>query len=1542
MASRVNTRFVVLLIVGVVALLGMLVLAWSVVIKSASDLAAKGDSFMQQGDFKQAEFVYSKAVNKDSTNVEYLDKWMDSLEKLIPETETEYRDRYSGDYAGAMRKIATVLRDDVDAHARALENTYRRLDLEYNRSLADRLIEDTTSVLAYFDTGADTSNDWETLKRYRGIPITEIARRNGVLDDNQILLGIDDLERAIAANPDDTESRIKLMTLRGLKVDRETPDGEFAPRIAAMQQNLQENNDYLREHPDDMLMSLQRIWIQMSIDINSVNQTKLESAERIKQFEEVTAGYVPELDQITEQLAGPALDQLNRLSYGLLLNIERYIARSDRSRRARSLLEKLIEKDPTNAQFLFQAASLARSANDTSEAMDLFSKIADLESKPLSLEGLMQFTYQRNAILQQAEIKIEEAQSIALTGSESMKETAIAEARGYRDAYAAEVGEDDLDLMLIDGKLASVEDRLDEALRLFKQYNDQTQRNRPEGLWNEGLVASQLGQYGLARDALELMINLASGELQIKGLITLAQINEELQNYETAAQYYKDVLTVAPTLQVAIDGLSNVNKMINPELNEDPIIADIMFARKMRLGTDDEPGDYAGAVQFLRESVIENNYESRVAMELATLLLDREDVDGAKLVITKSIEQNPDDGNLTRMLDAMSSDDTSMILVQMVRASARPELEKLLYIANIAATRNMNDLLSETVIELNQLAPDDPNVIEMTFSDSIRREDFATAQQITQRPGLKPLQALTLRARLAATQNQPDTAIDLLQQAVASGSADVSTYQMLAVMQRETGRINEAIASFERALAIRPDNVDAIREYIYTLAISGQYEQALNSARRLQRYASTDSTFMNIWLNLEAQFGGTQGRDFATRQRERMLELNPTAMDNTFQLARLYIQSRDWDAARLLIDQMRSTSDNIALVELDATWHANQGIIDNQNGLLLANEVFSNYIDSLPEPVGAEPYIVNSNFMLARGRPDLALLAATEAVKRQSPETMTGSILLGDLNMRINNYSQAVTAFRQVIDAGADDENFTVRARLMESLLRLERYDEAQKIYAELPQAKQNAMLTMLQASDIAEGLGDAARARQLLDQAVASYPNESLVYIKRAESMIGDETLLNDLLSDIERALEIDSSSWQAYRVRTAAYFAVDRLEDAINDLKTSVRLNANLDQAINSLLNELLLQTNRAGEAADVARDVIAQRPDDANLISRIGGFFAARKQWEYAAEFFGRAWDKRRSGGDGAAYIDALVRLQPPDATKANEVINALAGDVGNINENSGLLAAQALVLQARGRDDFAQQQITKAFDLSVNNDNELRNWANNLSRYYEGRPASEHITYLETLKRRNSNTDIGNWLDYFIAIRLATEESIPQRMFDILARLKAEDVTDPIALRAFRLHGTTMFNQKAYEQAASIWEAGLQRFPNDWEMNNNLAYVLSSRLGRPLDALQYGERVIAENVSQSEAYETMAGIYLALGKLDEAQQMIDTGSGFVKTIPARVEMDITQGRLELARGNIQEARSKISDARSVLRSASESLPSLQTRIDEFEQEVDAEAN
>lgn len=1539
MASRVNKRFVIILVVGVVGLLGLLVAAYSVAYKSAGDLAKRGDDFMAKGEYKLAEISYSKAVNKDSTNTENLAKWIDSLERVIPETETEYRDRYNGDYTGAIRKTATILRNNVDAHERFLSIRYEMLESSYSRGLADVLIEDTSSSLAFFNEDPAQVQLWERLKRYRGLALAAIARRQGVLDENQFALGIDDLERALVADPDDVETAIGLMDIKTSEVSFSRPESDIQARIDTRIANITAGNAFIAAHQNNIRMKMHILLLNIDMSLKNLGQIE-DSSERLTAITEVFDSYKVDLQKIVDSLETDSRDQLSVNVINNFLRLEVFINSEAKLAQSRHLIDLMIEDNGDNAALLALAGRVAKEAGDLDEAIGWYSRIEDLETKPLSFEGLNQYYIQRRTLFDQATIRVEQASSLEAVASEEEINAAVAKASEMRDRYASSVTEDDLNLMMLDGKLARMNSNYEEALRLFKKFNEQNQQLNPDGLWEEGVTALRIDQFGVARKALQDMIPLDTNT-QRKQLArqALAKIEIKLKNYEAAAQLYKDILSIDPSWQEAVDQLEAVNTLLNPQLHEDPIVAAVLTARQIRLGSSESPGDFAGAIEYLREAVETFNNEPQIAFELTSLMLDSEDIEGARNVTNKALQVHPDSESLLKLQSVLQNDDLIDIRVQIQRQSERPEFDKLISIAQLAADGNRKELLLQTIEDLNTINPDDPRVVDVSFLGALKYGNIEEARSIANRPKNSQIERLTYQARIEISEQNPTKAIELLKQAAASGTADASVFQLLAIMHRDLGQIDESLQSFERALSIRPDNTSTITEYLWTLAVTARrYDEALSVARRLQLHGATNPTFMNLWLNLEALSGGKEGRDFAIRQRERLLELNPTNIENKAQLTRMYIQNKQWDSAMELILQLRASDDQLAFAQLEAQWYADQGTYENQSGLVLANGVFSKYIDSLPQPVSPEPFIANAEFMLSRGRPDLAISAANEAVERQSTETMEGSKLLGNLYMRINNSSDAIEAYNAVIENDADPD-FSYHNRLIEAYVRLDRFSEADALFTKLPSSHTTKKLVMFQAADIARGLGDIPKSRSILDDAVARYPNDSSVYTKRAEFMIGDETLINDLLSDIGRAIDLDANSSQAYRVRAAGFFSAGRRDDAIKDLRSAIRLNPNLDRSIYALLNELLSMPGRSGEALDIAREVTSRREDDANLMSRIGGLFKSRAEWEKAAEMFGLAWDKRHSIPDGADYIDALVRMTPPDSKTANDVINQLGQMVGNINDNAGLLAAQALVLQARGRDDFAQQQITKAFDISVNNNQELVNWSGNLTRYFEGEPPSKEIEFLEALKRRNTTPIIQNWLDLFIARRLVKESDIDQRAFEILNRLIQYKESPEIQTRAYRIKGSTYFAQKNYEAATAVWAEALEVFPDDWEMNNNLAFTLSDELNRSEEALVYAQKAIDQNIARSEAYETMAGVYRELGRYDEAEEMINIGSNYIQSIPARVTMILSTAKLALARNDLVDAKSRLNDAESAVRSAPTSYPNLEEDIAELAQEINS---
>src|SRR5262245_6914643 len=99
MAGKVNTKFVVILSGGMVVLLTAAV-AVGMFIKSRTgpDLIKKGDVCLAAKDFDGAEKYYSRAVNKDQTNIVYLEKWLECLSGWVPDTQPVYIDKYRGNY----------------------------------------------------------------------------------------------------------------------------------------------------------------------------------------------------------------------------------------------------------------------------------------------------------------------------------------------------------------------------------------------------------------------------------------------------------------------------------------------------------------------------------------------------------------------------------------------------------------------------------------------------------------------------------------------------------------------------------------------------------------------------------------------------------------------------------------------------------------------------------------------------------------------------------------------------------------------------------------------------------------------------------------------------------------------------------------------------------------------------------------------------------------------------------------------------------------------------------------------------------------------------------------------------------------------------------------------------------------------------------------------------------------------------------------------------------------------------------------------------
>ncbi|CAE7754980.1 unnamed protein product [Symbiodinium sp. CCMP2592] len=1541
MASRVNTKFVVILIVAVVAILGMLFAAYTVVTKTPEDLARKGDEAMAAGDHETAREMYSRAVSKDPTIVENLEKWIETIEMWIPETEPAFYDAFRRDYLGAIHQAAIVQRTNVDAYHREIGLQFELLRREYSRSMADNIISRTTQVLGNFDGLSGVDPAWPTLRRYRGLAWYRIAERGGVIEPEQYDLIRDDLTAALEANPEDELTRTALMRWLIIEAVQQVEEEDITPVVEARAQAVAMGEAHMTEYPNSPLVAVTLMGIKVESSGSDAYYGDNESdSARTQAILSSWTALQSELDELQSWLMSLEPENLSMIMLNRFVEVEIRIDPSSRLSRSNELVKKVLAADPESIEAMVSAAGLSAIRGDIDEAVVLYKNIIDLPPQPIGIDGIMLFNSKREAMLTTASIKLD---SYARMQNEpdtdpAVMQSELDEAIAARDQYASRVTEDNTNLMLIDGRLEYVNGKFEDSLRLLSMYNQQTDNSNTDGLWFEALAARELRQLGTTRDALERLI--AKKSHDVRALLVLADTYMQLQDNRKAKELFQKALVSDPANQTALNGIAKIEAFDNPDLIDDPVAALIIRARQVRRGKDGQPGDISEAINILRDGLESVNYAPDVVRDLVSMMLDQGDINGSRALLDRAVAANPDDRTLSDMQTAAQGNDESEILIRMIELSDREELDKLISIAGVAFTRGKFDVLDDTIARLLEVAPDDSRVIDLAFVRAIgldqedRAKEFAelATKNNTDRVG-----GLTYQARLASYQGNNERAVQLLQQAGESGVAGANVFRMLGIEQRGLGREEAAIESFERALSIRPDDQSSIMEYINTLNLFRRYNASLDIARRFQKYAIDNPEFLTIWLTLEAAYGGPEGQEFAIRQREKFLELDPNNIPNNFALASLYIETRRWDEAQQLIDQISAEEDSLRVAELKARWYADQGRVGNVNGLSAAQQVFTDYIEKNQDEIDAAPYISLARFMLDRGRPELAIQAASNAVERQDPETLDGTKLLGDLFLMLNQYANAATEFEKVVEGGADIED-NYRLRLIDMLIRTRQFESARKHFDLLVKENQTTKIAMLQNSEIEEGLGNSAEALRLLDQAVATFSDDPLVYIKRAEYHAGNEERLTDLLADVDAALQINRNDWRAYRVRAAGYFAVDQRKDALRDLQRAVRLNPSLDQALYGIINEMMID-NRNSEAYDFALEIVQSRMKDASLLNSLGQLFASRGDWEHATQFYKIVWNTQRTPNAGATLIDSLVRTRNPDTNLANSIIQDLTDIAGEIDSSPGLLAAQALILQARGRDQLALQQLTKAFDLSSNDDQLLIQWSGNISRFFEGQPMNEQIEYLQTLKQRNTNPEVLNWIDLFIAQRLVSvgqQTDIAFRIYDKLSQARSQPVLQRLTLQSY---GTTMFTQGQFDRAAEMWGKGVELFPGDWEMSNNLAYVLSAELGEHERALELALSAIEMNPNRSEPYDTLGNIYTALGEYDKASEVLANGMKYALSVRSRVTLVIAQINIDLAQGRVSEARSKLTDIQALMRAMPTRDVGLEQDVEAIEAKIDS---
>ncbi|KAA0213461.1 MAG: hypothetical protein DYG94_12340 [Leptolyngbya sp. PLA3] len=1522
MASRVNIKLVVALIIGLVAVGGGgMYLYFGVLNKSAADNAAEGDKAMAAGDYGLARRMYARAVNKEPTSVVWLTKWGEAIEKWKPATETDFENEFRTAYVPMLRGLAMAQPASTEPTHKYLKMVFEQtVQSDYQRGSVEQLDLETEQFLARMQLAAAGKDDFLTIRRYRGLVYTGLLQNNRPVEDAKRKLAEEDLRAVLDVDPNDGEATVGLMRILETQAREDRAAGRrerFAENRAAAMKVLDE---HLARDPNDPDVLLNRLALQIDSARDAAMEGKV-GAEAMRALSAASAQFEPQVVELAQRLATTTetfnVDLVQRFQ-----SMEAVVLPENNYELTMDVIDSLVARFPGNARVLMRKASVQADRREFEGASATVASVSALPALPVSAEGVALNRQKVLAYAFRADLELRLRDSLPRT-EEAARRAALERATVARGEFAKRVPEDNPMLLFIDASLAEANGDLRKAQNLIQRYNQVMANADVRGLWFEGQVSIALNEYGRAKTAFETII---AGSNNPSAKFMLAGVERAMQNKQRALELYREVASINPDDQSIRQQINELEVELNITQSDDPVKQVLVNANLAVNPSDGSPGNVINAIDILQKGAEANNYSPAISLQLANFLLGSNRIDEARQAVGKALEVHPGDEQLQTVSEALKSDDVFGVSMMLVDASKAEPVEKLINKFSLCQMYNRPEEADRVVSELAALAPNDRRVIEVRFISALGKKDAAGARQIYEaalQAGLLDYDGLIYRSRIEAFEGKHQDAINTLTRAIELGADQASVWRLLGAQQYENGQLQAAIESYRKACDIQPTDIQNVKPLLEMLAQAGQGDEALRRAREAERFGRGDAQFVNLWLQLEARAGGQEGISRAILVRQQRASIDPSDRVNQMELASLHMdvassnlptlteaaRRESWASARTIIDGLKQgqAEPDLRVVMLEARWFADQGRVTLPDGTVAdgidqARGIFIDYIIGLGDKASAVPYIELARFMTQRGRYAIAKQALSGAREYQSDQLEAEKVLAA-LHMELGEFADAEPLFEKIVSAGVDDEGESYRIRWIEMLLRQGKYEQASELLGNLRPDLSDTLTVLLQRAEVADGMGNAAESGRLLDRAVSLFASNPLPYTRRAEFRVRDPRLITDVLEDLQQALNLAPNDTQTLRLRAGVYGSLGRYDDMLNDLISALRANPYQTDVLQAIMVEFILK-GQDGRAMDVVEETLRARPRDLMLLARAGRIFDERQLWNRSAVLYERGWQLSADPGFGMALINALISQTPPKTQIADRTLRELKALGEKVAGDWQIAFTEAAIKFKAGRKQEAETALAGQFPTLAGNPNEVAKWWSNMRGLYGDSGGLE--AFMRTLVGAQQPDSVAQrWAAMFLAQLLVDGGSDREegfRMLEDMMKLSEQG----FVLLAYRQAGTAHYAAEDYEKALDVWKRGLEVFPNDWEMSNNAAYALATRLNRAAEALPFAQAAVAANPEQAEVYDTLARVHLGMNDLEAASSDLDTARKYVRSKRAEMSVTLTQCELDFQNRKIAKAR------------------------------------
>jgi tetratricopeptide (TPR) repeat protein len=1493
MAAKVNVKFIGIVFV-VLSVAGGIVgtLAFLQYKGDAARNVRTGDEAMEAGDYRLAREAYGRAVFKEQTNREYLQKFERALLAYQPVSRDEARECYQ-EWMQVLVIDALYRGSDPTTHQRLIEELIRRGTL-IDSDATWRQVE--TSATQMWDVVPAENPDRILAKFYRGVAV---GHRISVLSTDEMTRGEDDLEGFLEARPESDGAWGALTMMRLAIAERYRAEGRTSQYQEKLKQLRETRQAGLEAVPGGFEMAMA-------------------NARVLAYFQVATPGAVSqdELDEAVGRIVDLAETTDNRLMLLQYVQLMRELNSQESIRAAVDLLRSRVEDDP---QAIFEHLGVARGyllLDDLEETERFAKRVIDGPRLSTSLVSQAQFDLRREASRLLLDSAVRRWDAASAADKPAMMERVNA-ARAQLDDFTT--GESDHLQLWADGRIALIEGDFETAAVKFDQYLKQRPETDLETMMLSAKALEEIKQYGGAYERIRQISHAVPNNVAV--LVQRARLEYNIGRRTEALatlDHAEKISPGNPAVADLRDAIAERQPGAVVTLSDDEEINALLLKAREAL----ESNDADGARELLRKA------EERAPNDLTTLKMwfnlevAAGNLTDARALADKARAVAPNDQDLLRVTTLLSHEDPIEAIKEYVSMTHEDEGERvvatMVNMRALAAQQQARAQSSEAagdqdaatkarelaaraqreadalVARAEELAPDNRTLIEHQFVRATLQRNWGEAARIVDRAA----KANVDRAGGAVYKGRLDLARGNFEDAVraflpATEQLGFSSYvwRLLGMAYEGAGNIADARRAYERSYERNPNDLATLRMYCDLLVRIGDPTRAITMLRSAVNLLDDSSPVVEYWLGLEMEHGDV---GLALKRRRGIYERSKENSTNALQLATLLGQVKPrrelivdangnavhagsrWD--RLRTDEQRKILDDAHtqwLNESEAilTDLEQQGV----RGLSIVNARARNALarnqadkgekllrDFVAEQEKAGAPTINAMLTLGQylaeaRRYEEARDVFVAARDVQDPVLRQADVMLGDLYFRGSRFEQAAEAYQRVVEAG---DNPVIQQRLIECYIKTRKFDEASTALSEIMEdASSDYVNAMLEAA-IAEGRGqdlfangrkDEARRefdkhRAALDRATALAPSQPMPHVQRAISYLSefrrekDASALDRAMSSLDTAAAMRADYPAVSIARADVLTARGNLDAAIGELG---RL---LQQSPESLpvrrrLIELLLDSGRVNEAGNMLLDATKLFPNDAIWFERLGDLKVAQNDVNAAEPMYAKAYEVDPTRALLAKVATARLRMVPPNPRGAADVLAASPDDINHDPALRGVLA-EALhginqPMQALEQMRLAYRQYREAIARGEIAPAMISQWYVQLRKLYKPHQLADAERFIREVAGEGIDVYDQQWIARIWAD--GGRDGI-RRAIEIQQQALAACPKDQVALRMGLLNDLSLYYRTAGDISRSIevMEQLIAEQPDNAMTLNNLAYLMAQRSFDIKKAVSYAER------------------------------------------------------------------------------------------------------